>query len=99
MNEKEKRKDHKYKDTGKKKKTTALPPVRNRGQNISESLKLQPKKKNESETPKVDAQTEAKLKEMRRDATPMKDYYKAWDKLATAIDEEADQDEIDTNKI
>ena len=55
MNEKEKRKDHKYKDTGKKKKTTALPPVRNRGQNISESLKLQPKKKNESDTPKVDA--------------------------------------------
>jgi len=36
---------------------------------------------------------------MRRDATPMKDYYKAWDKLATAIDEEAEQDEIDTDKI
>ena len=58
-----------------------------------------PKKKNESDTPKVDAQTEAKLKEMRRDATPMKDYYKAWDKLATAIDEEAEQEEIDTDKI
>jgi hypothetical protein len=39
INKKEKRKDHKYKDTGKKI-TKPLPPVRNRGNNYTSAPKV-----------------------------------------------------------
>merc|ERR1712195_410571 len=74
-----------------------LPPVRNRGQDIRESLK-QPVKKEQGDVPKLAKEDEEALAKARRDGTPMPDYYKAWDKLAAAIDEE-EHEAVDTNKI
>jgi hypothetical protein len=98
INEKEKRKDHKYKGTGTKQVNKPLPPVRNRGNNYSVAPKVQAASSKKGGNPKLDKETEDKLAAAKRDGTPMPDYYKAWDKFAAAIDED-EGEEIDTGKI
>jgi hypothetical protein len=44
-------------------------------------------------TTKVDKKTEEKLKGYRRDNTAMPDYYKAWEKMASNIDEDSSDEE------
>ena len=67
-----------------------LPPIRNKI-DINESLskKVAPKK----------SQQEI-LNKIKRDNTPMPDYYKAWDQIAKEAEEEFDeQEEMDSNNI
>jgi hypothetical protein len=49
--------------------------------------------------PKVDKETAAKLEKYKRDNTAMPDYYKAWDKLASNIDEEDDDEDVKPGQI
>ncbi len=70
-----------------------LPPIRNRI-DINESLKKSKKEAPAGSKPAtqklVDAQSEGFREKVKRDTTPMPDYYKAWDKIAAENDSSDD---------
>ena len=73
-----------------------LPPIRNRI-DISSSLKESQKKAPAGQSGKQRSAAETELLDkVKRDTTPMPDYYKAWDKIGRDLEEASDSDENDT---